>query len=68
MSKRLYPESMIGEARKAERIAACEPDPTARHTWYKVARTWRALAEHAWAELPQRAGRAGHVRGAQWRT
>jgi hypothetical protein len=67
MPKRLYPESMIGEARKAERIAAWEPDPTAKHTWYKVARTWRALAERAWSEVALQPARAQRVRGAQWR-
>lgn len=54
MPKHLYPESMIGEARKAERIAASESGPTARHTCYGVAHTWRALAEHAWEDLARR--------------
>lgn len=51
MAKRLHPESMVGEARKAERIADWEPDTTAKHAWYRIALTWRRLAEPAWAEL-----------------
>lgn len=69
MPKRLHPEAMIGEAQKAERIAAWETDPTARHGWYKIALTWRALAERAWAELaPPPQMRATRDRGAPWRT
>lgn len=63
MPKRPNPEIMIGEARKAERIAAWEADPTARHNWYKVALTWRALAEQAWVELaPPPRAHAHHSR------
>ena len=69
MPKRLYPDTMIGEARKAERIAAWEPDPVARHTWYKIALTWRALAERAWIDLgPPREARTVRIRGAPWQT
>ena len=73
MPKRLYPETMIGEAQKAERISALEADPTAKHNWYKIALTWRALAEQAWVDLgpPARAqahAQAQRVRGAPWRT
>lgn len=68
MPKRLYPETMIGEAQKAERIAAWEPDPTAKHSWYKIALIWRALAERAWIDLGPPRTRAVPVRGAPWRT
>ena len=67
MPKRLYPETMIGEAQKAERISAWEHDPVAKHTWYKIALTWRALAEQAWVDLAPRP-QALRIRGTQWRT
>lgn len=69
MPKRLYPETMIGEAQKAERIAAWEADPVAKHNWYKVALTWRSLAEQSWADLaPPPPVRTERIRGAPWRT